>query len=139
MRSLRDGTSQGLESISLALGWLTVSTWRALRANQRSNWIPVRSPNSATAYRLMAGAIWKRVGDARQIGKDGAEVDSDVVHSDNFPKIAAFFVNSGVIGGKRHTGVLVRRRSKSGTNTDAHRATPGDCLATTRISSPIAR
>jgi hypothetical protein len=29
---------------------------------------------------------------APQIGKDGAEADSDVVHPDNFPKIAAISV-----------------------------------------------
>jgi hypothetical protein len=41
---------------------------------------------------------------ARQIGKDGAEADSDGVRPDKFPKIAAFSVNSGVIGGETAHG-----------------------------------
>jgi hypothetical protein len=41
---------------------------------------------------------------ARQIGKDGAEVDNDSVRSGKFPKIAAVSVNCGVIGGETTHG-----------------------------------
>jgi len=40
----------------------------------------------------------------RQIGKDGAEADSYAVRAGKFPKIAAFSVNSGVIGGETAHG-----------------------------------
>jgi len=115
-------------------------SWRFARPisvcqlNPRSS-TPLRKP--PTGLRLVRyGNV---LATARQIGKDGAEADGNGVHAGKFPKIAAFSVNSGVFTVKRHTGVLVLRRSKSGADPDASCAKPDDCLAATRISSPIAR
>jgi hypothetical protein len=107
MRPLCDGTSQS----ALTLGWLTVFTWRASRANQRCQLNPAaESRSTAHSARRDRLAVYDRcrmenvLATARQIGKDGAEADSDVVHPDNFPKIAAISVNSGVIGGETARG-----------------------------------
>ena len=80
----------------------------ALRApNQR---LPTESParvlvplsEPPTGLRLMRyGNV---LATARQIGKDGAEADSNGVRAGKFPKIAAFSVNSGVIHGETAHG-----------------------------------
>jgi|SoiMethySBSTD1v2_1073268.scaffolds.fasta_scaffold156901_4 hypothetical protein len=65
----------------------------------------------------------------------------------NSHKIAGYCVNTCVIGGQLHAGVLAQRRSKSGTNPDGRRAKRGDlsgdrknivsyCAAVTTRTSP---